>query len=82
MPVIRPNAVAMKADEKRDRILSCLRDVRCPMTAGQIRERLHDTQHTTITEKEVTRQLGILLKDGKVDHPTPDNTVQFRAVGR
>lgn len=82
MPVIRPNAVAMKAEEKRDRILSCLRETRCPMTALQIRERLIDTQHANITEKEVERQLRILHTAGKVDHPTPDNTVQFRAVGR
>lgn len=82
MPVIRPNAVAMKAEEKRDRILSCLREVRCPMTAGQVRDRLYSTQHTTITEKEVARQLHLLEVAGKVEHPSPENTAQFQAVRR
>lgn len=80
MPVIRPNAVPMKAEEKRDRILSCLKETRCPMTALQVRERLKDTQQTNIAEGEVARQLRLLHAAGKVDHPTPDNTAQFRWV--
>lgn len=80
MPVIRPNAVAMKAEEKRERILNCLKETRCPMTAMQVRDRLYETQHMSITEGEAARQLRLLHAAGKVDHPTPDNTVQFRWV--
>jgi hypothetical protein len=78
MSVINPNATRMRAEEQRERILACLRDTRCAMTAGQVKDRLYETRNGTLTEKLVAQQLGILLKDGKVEHPGPGNTSQFQ----
>jgi hypothetical protein len=78
MSVINPNATRMKAEEQRERILACLRDTRCAMTPLQVRDRLYETRNGSITEKTVAQQLGILLKDGKVEHPGPGNTSQFQ----
>ena len=78
MSVINPNATRMKAEEQRERILACLRETRCAMTAGQVKDRLYETRNVSITEKTVAQQLGILLKDGKVEHPGPGNLTQFQ----
>lgn len=82
MTIIRPNAATIKATERRDLILSCLRSTRCAMTPGQIRDWIQEHKRFSIQEKEISSHMKILLVAGKVEHPSPENTGQYKAVGR
>lgn len=78
MPIISPNAVGLKAEERRDLVLICLRDTGCAMAPSQIREWIAEHKRTSIPEAELKRQLGILREAGKIHHPSPDHTTQFQ----
>lgn len=82
MSVTRKNGATLKAEEKRDLILICLRDTRCAMTAVQVREWLQEHKRTSLPEHEVATHLKILEAAGKAAHPSPTNTTQYKAVGR
>jgi hypothetical protein len=48
------------------------------MTPQQVKDRLYETRNGTLTVKQVEQQLGILLKDERVEHPGPGNQTQFQ----
>lgn len=86
MSIIFPNAKRdTSAGHKRDLILECLKDTRCPMTAEQIREWLIERRLGTFTADAITVQLRQMEKAGTVRNPAPQQTgawVHVRGLSR